>query len=104
MERSKNAESAIFKIVEVIEKYGSDIEGINAPTSCYILCDPENVFILNIVGKMWAVEKVEKNFRNVCAGMTIGSNISSASYGLQNKCKALGLWDGSVSDKKKSIK
>lgn len=73
------------------------MENKQAPIVCFLICDPESVYVLNAVGKLWAAEKIENNFKCFGSNLTVGNNIAMSFDGLHDKCKDLGLWDGNVS-------
>jgi secernin len=51
--------------------------------------------VLNIVGKLWAAEKVVEGYRSFAKGFAVATKIDKKSEGLEDKLKELGLFDGS---------
>ena len=49
---------------------------------------------MNIVGKMWAAERVNEGFRAFGKGFAVTTKIDKKSEGLEDKLKELGLFDG----------
>lgn len=65
------------------------------PKYGFFACDTNDVFVLDICGKMWAVEKVEEDkFRAFGNSFSVKSKIDKKSDGLEDKMKDLGLYDG----------
>lgn len=96
MERSKDAEETIDTIDKLLQEFGPKDVGESAPTFSFVICDSQAAWILNIVGKLWAAEKITQ-FRCVGSGLVIETQIDKSTEDLKEKCKSLNLWDGSVS-------
>lgn len=43
------------------DKYGSQAESKDSPKYSFLICDTEDAWLLNIVGKFWAAEKIDGN-------------------------------------------
>lgn len=50
--------------------------------------------MLNIVGKLWAAERITEGFRAFGKGFSVTTKIDKKSDGLEDKLKELGLFDG----------
>lgn len=96
LERSSTSEGAIETITNLIDEYGSGQVGEAGSAFAFVICDPNSAWILNIVGKLYAAEKINDQFRCI-TGLTIETKIDKCSKNLEDECKALSLWDGSVS-------
>ena len=87
LERSKTAEVAMNTIIELLEKYGQSGNcGYAHPFyyhNSYLICDIQEAWVLETVGKEWAAEKV-RDVRSISNGLTIGKYWDKASKGLVN--------------------
>ena len=85
LERSRNAESAMETIIDLLEKYGQGGNcGYAHPFyyyNSYLICDPKEAWVLETVGREWAAEKVQ-DVRSISNGLTIGKKWDRASKGL----------------------
>lgn len=100
LESSQNSEAAIETITKLIEEY----EVHNVEGKCifaFVICDPHSAWILNIVGKLWAAEKINDQYRSIGSGLTIEDKIDKCSENLKDELKSQLLWDGTVSIKVK---
>lgn len=97
LERADSAEKAVEIITELIGKYnaGDDAAVESLAKYAFFICDINDVYVLDVVGKMWAAEKVEENFRAFGNSLSVKSKIDKKSDGLEDKLKDLGLFDGS---------
>lgn len=97
MERADSAEKAIEVITQLIEKYNTgDEAALDAmPKYGFFICDINEVYVLDVCGKMWAAEKVEDTFRAFGNSFSVKSKIDKKSDGLEEKMKELGAFDGS---------
>lgn len=94
MERSESAEKAVNIISELINQYNQDESTESSPKYAFFICDTKEAFVLNIVGKLWAAEKVTEGFRTFGKGFSVGTTIDKKSDGLEEKLKDLGLFNG----------
>lgn len=92
LERAGSASEAIDVITSLSVKYGSEGKDTKA---AYVICDPREAWLLNIVGCFWAAQKITSNSLALSAGLSVGVNIDRSSEDLQSKLQAAGLWDGS---------
>lgn len=85
LERSRSAESAMNTIIELLEKYGQGGNcGYAHPFyyyNSYLICDTQEAWVLETVGREWAAEKVQ-DVRSISNGLTIGKYWDRASSGL----------------------
>lgn len=95
LERSSSGTEVIEVISNLVEKYGSDVEGKDSTKFCFVICDTNEAWILNFVGKLWCAEKLTEGFRRVTPGLSVQTKIDKSSDGLNEKALDLGVWDGS---------
>lgn len=88
IEKSSTSEAAIDTITNLVKEHGSG-------NLAFVICDPQSAWILNVVGKLWAAEKINDQFRCIASGLTIETKIDKCSENLEDECKSLSLWDGS---------
>ncbi|XP_063696417.1 secernin-3 [Culicoides brevitarsis] len=103
LEKSTGSECAIQIITDLINQY-EETKPIDM--SCmfsFVICDPGSAWILNIVGKLWAAEKIDAQFRSVSSELCVGTKIDKCSENLKEECKSLALWDGASDFSFKSI-
>ena len=85
LERSRTAEAALDTIIELLELYGQGGNcGYAHPFyyyNSYLICDSQEAWVLETVGREWAAEKVQ-NVRSISNGLTIGKHWDRASKGL----------------------
>lgn len=96
MERSSTSEDAISIISEIIEKYGSHKSGTEVPIICLLIGDIKSVYIMDIIGKIWACEQLTTN-RSLAAGVSIGKKFDKVSDNFRNYLVSSGLWNENVS-------
>lgn len=65
------------------------------PKYGFFICDINDVYVLDVCGKMWAAEKVEDTFRAFGNSFSVKTKIDKKSDGLEEKLKELGVFDGS---------
>lgn len=94
LERSESAESAVETISSLINQYNEDEAVDNAPKYGFFICDTKEAFVMNIVGKLWAAEKINEGCRAFGKGFSVTTKIDKKSEGLEDKLKELGLFDG----------
>uniref|UniRef100_A0A336MRA5 CSON003541 protein n=1 Tax=Culicoides sonorensis TaxID=179676 RepID=A0A336MRA5_CULSO len=97
LERSSSAEDAIDTIAKLVNDYSKEPSKEEMPTYGFVICDPRSAWILNLVGSLWAAEKINDKFRWIGNGLTIETKIDKCSENLQEKCKSFLLWNGEVS-------
>ncbi|KAG5682244.1 hypothetical protein PVAND_011608 [Polypedilum vanderplanki] len=90
---AKSAEDAIDVIAKLIDQNEETVDIAASPKYSFFICDNLNVYVIDIVGKLWAAEKVEETFRAFCDGFSVKTKIDKKSEGLEDKLKQLGLYD-----------
>jgi secernin len=65
------------------------------PKYGFFICDINDAYVLDVVGKMYAIEKIEDSFRAFGCGFSVTTKIDKKSEGLEDKLKDLGIFDGS---------
>lgn len=95
LERSASASEAVDVIAQLNEKYGADYEGADSPKRSLLICDPKEIWVLDIAGKFWAAEKISSGFRKIPSGLGVTTKIDKSYEGLSAKAQDLSLWDGS---------
>jgi dipeptidase len=87
LERSVNASSALKTIIDLLERYGQSGNCGFAHKLYYhnsfLICDPEEAWVLETSGKEWAAEKVQ-TIRSISNAITIGDHWDLASENLVN--------------------
>ncbi len=85
LERTRDAEAAMMLIVELLEQYG---QGGNCGFghkmyyhNSYLLCDPNQAWVLETSGREWAAEKV-RDVRSISNAISIGAQWDLASASL----------------------
>ncbi len=86
LERTKDAENAVELIIGLIRDYGQNGWGGYTDKSLYyhngfLLADRKEAYVLETVGKEWALEKV-KGFRSISNAISIGEKFDRSSPGL----------------------
>ncbi len=85
LERSKTAHEALLKIIELLEQYGQSGNCGFAHKMFYhnsfLICDPDEAWVLETSGKEWAAEKV-RDVRSISNAITIESDWDMASANL----------------------
>ncbi len=87
LERTKSAYQALLLIVELLEKYGQSgncgFEHTLFYHNSFLICDPDEAWVLETSGKEWAAEKV-KDVRTISNAITIDDHWDLASENLVN--------------------
>lgn len=85
LERSRSAAAALDVIIELLEQYGQGGNCGFAHSMYYhnsfLICDPEEAWVLETSGKEWAAEKV-RDVRSISNAITIGETWDRASANL----------------------
>lgn len=58
LERSTTAEEAVDIITSLAAEHGPHGESREATKLCFVIADSNEVWVLNIVGDLWAAEKI----------------------------------------------
>lgn len=95
LERSDSAEKAIEVVTKLIEDHNEDVTVDVSPKYSFFICDMTNAYVLDVLGKLWAAEKIEDPFRAFGNGFAVTTKIDKKSDSLEDKLKELGLYDGS---------
>lgn len=82
-------------ISDLINQYNPDDSVETSPKYAFFISDTKETFVLNIVGKLWAAEKLTEGFRAFGEGFSVATKIDKKSDGLEEALKSLGLFDGS---------
>lgn len=98
LERGHNGADVVEIMCSLVEKYGSDnIEFKDSTKFCFVICDPNEVWILNFVGKLWCAERLTEGFRRIVSfGLSVKTKIDKSSDGLKAKALGMGAWNGCV--------
>lgn len=96
LERSDSAEKSIESITNLISTYNPDSAGgvETFPRYSFLICDNNDVYILDVVEKFWAAEKMTEGFRAFSSGLSVKTKIDKKSENLVDKLKELGVYDG----------
>lgn len=94
LERASSASDAIDVLVSLNDQYGPAGETKDAPKAAYVVCDPNEAWVLNVVGSLWAAQKVSSGSLSLKPGLSVGTQIDRCSDDLQSKLQASGVWDG----------
>ncbi|CAO1411602.1 unnamed protein product [Diamesa serratosioi] len=96
LERSDSAEKSIESITNLISTYNPDsVGGVETfPKYSFLICDNNDVYILDVVEKYWAAEKMTEGFRAFSSGLSVKTKIDKQSENLVDKLKELGVYDG----------
>jgi secernin len=80
LERSGSAAEAIDVIAQL-----NDSHGPSSSKLAFVLCDPTEVWVMNIAGKDWAAEKVDSAFKTFPRGFSIGTKYDKCSDSVKAK-------------------
>lgn len=58
LERSASATEAVDVIAQLNDKYGVEYSGVDSPKLSLLICDPSEVWVMDVVGKYWAAENI----------------------------------------------
>lgn len=99
LERGNTAKDALNIITSLLEKYGqggpcSEYDDSHFYHNSFLIADPNEAWVLETSGKLWAAERVTSGYRNISNGLTIGSKIDKCSEGLLKKAEEMRVWDG----------
>ncbi|KAG8196764.1 hypothetical protein JTE90_014497 [Oedothorax gibbosus] len=98
LERSKTALEAVHVIVALIDEYGmggncSDTLPNFTYHNSFLIADPEEVWILECAGTIWAAEKVTEGVRNISNELSIGTKIDLKSSNAEEFAIENGHWN-----------
>ncbi|XP_058821742.1 secernin-2 [Topomyia yanbarensis] len=96
LERGASASDAIDIMTKLNAASGPDGESKDAPKAAFVICDPSEAWLLNIVGSLWAAHKISTSCLALTSGLSVGSKIDRSSVDLHSKLQAAGIWDGSA--------
>lgn len=94
LERGASASEAIDVLTSLNAKFGPEGESKESTKAAYVICDPSEAWLLNIVGSLWAAQKVTTSSLALKPGLSVGSPIDRSSEDLQTKLQESGIWDG----------
>lgn len=94
LERSATAKEAVETIGALVEANNDD--DVAAVQQCFVIASEKEVWLLNVVGKLWAAEHVKSGFRRIGAGLSLTTTITETSVGMYEKAVDLALWRGEV--------
>lgn len=94
LERSSTVEEAIETITTLVAEHND--ADTKAVQQCFILAGANEVWLLNVVGKLWAAEKLEDVYRHIGVGLSVTTKLTKSSADLQAAATDLTLWNGSV--------
>lgn len=84
-------------IAQLNEEYGVDYDGPESRKISLLICDTAEAWIIDIVGKLWAAEKVSAGFRKISErGLNVATQIDKSSADVKEKLVELGVWDGAL--------
>ncbi|CRK97140.1 CLUMA_CG010537, isoform A [Clunio marinus] len=95
LERSDSAEKAVEVISTLIDKYNKDESVDISPKYAFFICDIKEAYVMNIVGKLWAAERITEGCRAFGKGFAVTTKIDKKSQELEDKLKEIALFDGS---------
>ena len=100
LERAKTALEAVNVIISLIDKYGmggncSDTLEDFTYHNSFLIADPEEVWILECAGNIWAAEKVTNGVRNISNELSIGTQIDLKCPNLEEFAKEKKFWNQS---------
>ncbi|XP_054719478.1 secernin-3-like [Uloborus diversus] len=100
LERGSTALEALKVIVSLLKEYGmggncSDSLSDFTYHNSFLIADPNEVWVLECAGPIWAAEKVTDGVRNISNELSIGAKIDLQCENLEEYAKDNGLWDPS---------
>lgn len=100
LERAKTALEALNVIVSLIDTYGmggncSDTLQDFTYHNSFLIADPEEVWILECAGTIWAAEKLTNGVRNISNELSIGTKIDLKCDNLEEFAKEKRFWNQS---------
>ncbi|XP_058452124.1 secernin-1 [Malaya genurostris] len=95
LERGTSAPDAIDVITTLNSAWGPQGEEKESAKAAFVICDPSEAWLLNIVGSFWAAQKISTNSLAIKPGLSVGTQVDRSSEDLQSKLQAAGLWDES---------
>jgi secernin len=91
-----SAESAVNAIAKLVDQNEQAAEISASPKYSFFICDNNEAYVLDVIGKLWVAEKIESSFRVFSGdGLSVKTKIDRKCAGLEEKLKELGLYDGS---------
>lgn len=94
LERSASASEAIDIISSLSSESGPQGESRESSKYCFVVCDPNEAWLLNIVGNLWAAEKITTGFRSISVGLSVRTIVDKSYPDIQQKSQTLGFWAG----------
>ncbi|XP_055644860.1 secernin-1 [Toxorhynchites rutilus septentrionalis] len=95
LERGGTASETIDAITSLSAEHGPEGESKDSAKAAFVVCDPTEVWLLDIVGSLWAAKKVPSSSLALKAGLSVDSQIDRSSDNLSTKLQGAGIWDGS---------
>jgi secernin len=89
---------------ELINQYNPDESPESAPRYSFFICDTKEAFVIDIVGRLYAAERISEGSRAFGKSFAVGTKIDKQSEGLEEKLKELGLFSGGELDFSKAVK
>uniref|UniRef100_A0A1B6CC42 Secernin-2 n=2 Tax=Clastoptera arizonana TaxID=38151 RepID=A0A1B6CC42_9HEMI len=99
LERASTADEAVSIITKLLETHGQGGPCSNSIADFYyhnsfLIADPNEAYVLETAGRLWAVEKVTEGHRNISNCLSITTNICRMSDNLKSYAIDNNLWDG----------
>lgn len=94
LERGASASDALDRIVELNAVAGPQGESKESAKASFVICDCDEIWLLDIVGSLWAAQKLLMNDVALKPGLSVGSQIDRSSENLASRLKAASIWDG----------
>ncbi|XP_055541541.1 secernin-1 [Wyeomyia smithii] len=95
LERGATASEAVDRIVELNASAGPSGETKESAKASFVICDCDETWLLDIVGCLWAAQKLLLNNIALKPGLVVGKQIDRSSDCLASKLQTAGIWDGS---------
>lgn len=95
LERSESAEKAVDVIGALINQYNPEESLDTAPRYSFFICDTKEAFVIDVVGRLFAAERITEGCRAFGKGFSVTTKIDKKSECLEEKLKESGLYDGS---------